>query len=74
MRDAEEDELRRIRDNLVRGRTAERVGLSEGAARKAEEDAMAARKRGGDGSGVLSALEKGEGRGVLEAVRGLWRR
>lgn len=82
VRDAEEDELRRIRDNLVRGRTAERVGLSEGAARKAEEDAMAARKRGGaggdgSGSGVLSALEKGEGRGegsVLEAVRGLWRR
>jgi hypothetical protein len=73
VRDAEEDELRRIRDNLVRGRTAERVGLSEGAARKAEEDAMA-RKRGGDGSGVLSALEEGERGSVLEAVRGLWRR
>jgi len=76
VRDAEEDELRRIRDNLVRGRVAERVGLSEGAARKAEEEAEAARKRGG-GNGVLSVLEKGEGRGdgpVLAAVRGLWRR
>ena len=44
-------------------------------ARKAEEEAEA-RKRGG-GNGVLSVLEKGEGRGdgpVLAAVRGLWRR
>jgi hypothetical protein len=78
VRDAEEDELRRIRDNLVRGRAAEQVGMSEGAARKAEEEAMA-RKRSGNGSGggILSVLEKGEGRGdgpVLAAVRGLWRR
>jgi hypothetical protein len=77
VRDAEEDELRRIRDNLVRGRAAERVGLSEGAARKAEEEAMARKRDGGNGSGVLSVLEMGEGRGdgpVLAAVRGLWRR
>ena len=77
VREAEEDELRRIRDNLVRGRAAERVGLTEGAARKAEEEAMARKNGGGNGSGVLSVLEKGEGRGdgpVLAAVRGLWRR
>lgn len=76
VRDAEEDELRRIRDNMIRGRVSEKVGLSEGAARKAEEEA-AERKRGGSGSGVLSVLEQGEGRGdgpVLAAVRGLWRR
>lgn len=64
VRDAEEDELRRIRDNLVMGRAAERVGLSEGAARKAEEEAIAKKRNGGNGSGVLSVLEQGEGRGM----------
>ena len=75
VRDAEEDELRRIRDNLVRGRVAEKVGLSEEAARQAEEEA--ARKKDGSGSGILSVLEMGEGKGdgpVLAAVRGLWKR
>lgn len=72
VRDAEEDELRRLRDNLVRGRAAEKTGLAEGTARKAE---LAAKEKESAGRVVRSALEAGDAEGpVMAAVRGLWQR
>jgi hypothetical protein len=72
VRDAEEDELRRLRDNLVRGRAAEKTGLAEGTARKAE---LAAKEKESAERVVRSALEAGDVEGpVMAAVRGLWQR
>jgi hypothetical protein len=72
VRDAEEDELRRLRDNLVRGRAAEKTGLAEETARKTE---LAAKEKESVGRVVRSALEAGDVEGpVMAAVRGLWQR
>jgi hypothetical protein len=73
VREEEEEELRRLRDNLVRGRAAERAGLAEETARKVER---AAREKG-DGNGsagvVRSVMEDGDREGpILAAVKGLW--
>lgn len=71
VRDQEEDELRRIRENLVRGKAAESVGLAEETARRAEAEG----KSGPGGNRVQSVVEVGEGRGdgpVMAAVRDLW--
>lgn len=69
VREEEENELRRLRDNLVRGRAAEKGGLAEETARKVE---TAAKERD---SVVRSALEAGDVEGpIMAAVKGLWSR
>ncbi|KAL1588150.1 hypothetical protein WHR41_03185 [Cladosporium halotolerans] len=70
VREQEEEELRRMRDRMIQGRAAEKVGLAEETARKAE-----AESKGGPGSKIQSVLEAGEGRTdgpVMTAVRSLW--
>jgi hypothetical protein len=70
IRDAEETELRRLRENMFRGRKAESQGLTE-------QQARAAEAKGEGKGGVRSALESCEGRAdgpVLAAVRALWDR
>lgn len=72
VREEEEQELRRLRDNLVRGRAAESTGLAEETARKAE---LAAKEKENAGRVVRSVLERGDVEGpVMAAVRGLWSR
>lgn len=70
VREAEEEELRRLRDRLVQGRGAEKVGLAEETARRAE------REGSGSSGSVRSVLEAGEGRAadgpVMAAVRKMW--
>lgn len=70
VREQEEEELRRMRDRMIQGRAAEKVGLAEGTARKAEADS-----KGGPQSKIQSVLEAGEGRmegPIMMAVRNLW--
>ena len=72
IREEEEEELKRLRDNLVRGRAVEKGGLAEETARKVE---VAAKEREDAGRVVRSAFEAGDREGpVMAAVRGLWSR
>lgn len=72
IREEEEEELKRLRDNLVRGRAVEKAGLAEETARKVES---AAKERDAAGRVVRSAFEAGDREGpVMAAVRGLWQR
>lgn len=72
IREEEEEELKRLRDNLVRGRAVEKGGLAEETARKVE---AAAKERDDAGRVVRSAFEAGDKEGpVMAAVRGLWSR
>jgi len=72
VRDEEENELRRLRDNLVRGRASEKAGLAEETARKVE---VAAKEKEAASRVVRSALEAGDVEGpVMAAVKGLWQR
>ncbi|KAM0717733.1 hypothetical protein Q7P37_007585 [Cladosporium fusiforme] len=69
VREEEEQELRRLRDRLVQGRGAEKAGLAEETARRAE------REGSGSSGSVRSVLEAGEGRAdgpVMAAVRTMW--
>lgn len=69
-RDAEEEELRRMRDRMIRGRGAEEKGLTE-----SQAEAVEGRIKDGR-SVVQSVLEKGEGRGegpIVRAAQLLWR-
>ena len=75
IRDEEENELRRLRDNLVRGRAAEKGGLAEETARRVEVEAAKAREREEAGRVVRSVIEVGDVEGpIVAAVRGLWQR
>ncbi|GAB7330872.1 hypothetical protein MBLNU13_g02403t1 [Cladosporium sp. NU13] len=72
IREEEEEELKRLRDNLVRGRAVEKGGLAEETARKVE---VAAKEREDAGRVVRSAFEAGDKEGpVMAAVKGLWSR
>lgn len=70
IREAEDEELRRMRERIMRGRGAEERGLSESQARAVET------KINDDGrKNIRSVLEAGEGRNdgvILEAARRLW--
>ena len=73
VREEEENELRRLRDNLVRGRAVEKAGLAEETARKVE--VAAKEKEAAAGRVVRSVLEGGDVEGpVMAAVKGLWQR
>jgi hypothetical protein len=76
IRDEEEQELRRMRNRLIKGKTAERQNYSEGERRALEDQQKkeAGQPKGGVGE-VRSVLEKCERRGqgrVLAAVQELW--
>lgn len=82
IRDEEEQELRRMRDRLIKGSAAEKQKFKEGEKRAVEKDIRedaGQGKNGGEKGGlgeVRSALEAGEGSGavgpVMRAVRELW--
>ena len=77
IREQEEEELRKLRDSIMKGQSAERRKLQEGDRRAVEagikEDA--GQPKGGLGA-VRSALEESEVRRwpILSAVRDLWER
>lgn len=71
IRDAEDEELRRMRERMMKGRGAEERGLSEAQARAVEQNV-----RPDSSSVVRSVLEASERRGesrILGAAMRLWR-
>lgn len=76
VREEEEQELRKMRDRLIKARTAEKQGFTEKEKRAIEEVEKrdAGQPRGGFGE-VKSVLEQTEARrrgSILEAARALW--
>lgn len=76
IRDEEEQELRRMRDRLIKGKTAERQNYSEEERRALEDQQRrdAGQPKGGFGE-VRSVLEECESRGrgrILAAAKDLW--
>lgn len=74
VREEEEQELRQLRDRLIKGKVAERQNFSEQEKRMLEDQTKrkAGQDRGGFGE-VRSVLEGSEGRGrIFEAARDLW--
>lgn len=76
IRDEEEQELRRMRDRLIKGKTAEKQQYSEHERRALEDQQKkdAGQPKGGFGE-ARSVLEECESRGrgkILAAVQELW--